>query len=676
MAAMIAMWRKLRHPRLAKIVDCIEDQVLASAPRPPLCQTRRRIDIEAWRTTEAAGDPLDFHRLSAAVGAGSQNDTLCQVKALAARQDPRLARVLLALLEQPPHHDDELLDAILEELAATRDRRAAGPADALAARYLDSAWTGGLGYVGANRWISENLKAVASELEAVVPAALTGAIAAACVELEARFGAHSAGSALPATHQLRELLAAVYAAPDDDGPRLVYADALLAQGDPRGELVILQLARARGVITDEGRAREAAILSDEAHMAAWGQPLSSAGRCTFERGFPAVVDLHRGAKAVLGGPSWATITGVRELSAVSEQVARHVCELPGLRSVEMLPVPLLEELCRTSRRWTRVGVEGSRPPSPEALAALPELRDLSLQIPGRYDAVDLPPTLERLHISTGALPHLMLERLTHLEELRLEFRYAEPLSIPASLQRLALDSRGPLPPIAFARPSSLRSAKFSGDVLAAERLRDLASLEELDLFLLRLAGAFEGLERLRRLSIARSSIEPDALASLASLEELEVRGIHSDGALRLEGCPLRILSWSAPIAQIPDGLPLRCVKVHMPEALDDLERFVARYPALERLELTALHGTKLKRAGARSWCRLVAIFEQSGIGSLQLQIRGYAMTLERDAEGRLSRLRLGGSDFESAEHLAHALTRVTSIESATKLPPRLAKLVR
>src|ERR1043165_3448158 len=84
-----------------------------------------------------------------------------------------------------------------------------------------------------------------------------------------------------------ELLALVYAAPDDDGPRLVYADALLERGDPRGELIALQIARARGPVSDDARAREAELLTDHARLAAWGQPLSTGGTCTFERGFPA-----------------------------------------------------------------------------------------------------------------------------------------------------------------------------------------------------------------------------------------------------------------------------------------------------------------------------------------------------------------------------------------------------
>lgn len=43
----------------------------------------------------------------------------------------------------------------------------------------------------------------------------------------------------------RDLLAAVLAAPDDDEPRLVYADFLQERGDPRGELIVVQCKVAR-----------------------------------------------------------------------------------------------------------------------------------------------------------------------------------------------------------------------------------------------------------------------------------------------------------------------------------------------------------------------------------------------------------------------------------------------
>lgn len=64
------------------------------------------------------------------------------------------------------------------------------------------------------------------------------------------------------------MLAAIEAAPDEDGPRLVYADWLQQRGDPRGEFIALQLA---------GKRTTRANLT--------GIPWSSNERTIFERGF-------------------------------------------------------------------------------------------------------------------------------------------------------------------------------------------------------------------------------------------------------------------------------------------------------------------------------------------------------------------------------------------------------
>jgi len=53
-----------------------------------------------------------------------------------------------------------------------------------------------------------------------------------------------------------ELVAAIVAAPDDDAPRLVYADCLMQRGDPRGELIALQCRLAAGEASPEIVAHE------------------------------------------------------------------------------------------------------------------------------------------------------------------------------------------------------------------------------------------------------------------------------------------------------------------------------------------------------------------------------------------------------------------------------------
>ena len=62
----------------------------------------------------------------------------------------------------------------------------------------------------------------------------------------------------------RALIAAILADPDDDAPRAVYADWLTERGDPRGELITVQLAKKQ---TPALKARADALLAK--HKKAW-----------------------------------------------------------------------------------------------------------------------------------------------------------------------------------------------------------------------------------------------------------------------------------------------------------------------------------------------------------------------------------------------------------------------
>jgi uncharacterized protein (TIGR02996 family) len=78
------------------------------------------------------------------------------------------------------------------------------------------------------------------------------------------------------------LLAEIRARPEDDAPRLVYADWLTEQGDPYGEFIRLQCARARG--DDAGELRERELWAQ--HGASWCQTLGvEREHVEFRRGF-------------------------------------------------------------------------------------------------------------------------------------------------------------------------------------------------------------------------------------------------------------------------------------------------------------------------------------------------------------------------------------------------------
>lgn len=101
-------------------------------------------------------------------------------------------------------------------------------------------------------------------------------------------------------------LAAIRAAPDDDAPRLVYADWLLERGDPRGELIILQC----GPQTDEAKRRARELL--DLHQNQWLGPVVYVTRTQiWERGFLVAAELTRRERGVvapaIGDERWWSV---------------------------------------------------------------------------------------------------------------------------------------------------------------------------------------------------------------------------------------------------------------------------------------------------------------------------------------------------------------------------------
>jgi uncharacterized protein (TIGR02996 family) len=102
------------------------------------------------------------------------------------------------------------------------------------------------------------------------------------------------------------LLAAIYARPDDDAPRLVYADWLLERGDERGEFIQLELSER----SPEAEARHAEL--EAVAQLRWRGPLAEVLlEVRFRRGFVADVQVawdNPGQLQRLGAhPAWATI---------------------------------------------------------------------------------------------------------------------------------------------------------------------------------------------------------------------------------------------------------------------------------------------------------------------------------------------------------------------------------
>jgi uncharacterized protein (TIGR02996 family) len=108
------------------------------------------------------------------------------------------------------------------------------------------------------------------------------------------------------------LLAEIYANPADDGPRLVYADLLTAQGNPRGEFIVLQLERGDGEVSPREqellKRHGKAWLGDLSPVLSWGKGYA---KTAFRRGFVSKADIifsvGKKLRPILAHPAWATV---------------------------------------------------------------------------------------------------------------------------------------------------------------------------------------------------------------------------------------------------------------------------------------------------------------------------------------------------------------------------------
>lgn len=189
-----------------------------------------------------------------------------------------------------------------------------------------------------------------------------------------------------------ELLALIYAHPAVDGHRLVYADWLQANGDPRGEFIMLQFKRADGTADADDLARERELL--HSHEQTWLGRLATSlapGSAVFHKGFLAAAKAVKhdpdALRQVADAPEWATV----ERLAGPPDVLR----LPGLRSMMSVgpissntlivlrrdgtSLPAVTAVELTVASWSRQWAGATR-------AVFPELQHLELRYPDSHTA--------------------------------------------------------------------------------------------------------------------------------------------------------------------------------------------------------------------------------------------------------------------------------------------------
>ncbi|MFT3700208.1 MAG: TIGR02996 domain-containing protein [Kofleriaceae bacterium] len=178
------------------------------------------------------------------------------------------------------------------------------------------------------------------------------------------------------------LLAAVYDDPSSDHARLVYADALQDAGDPRGELITLQL-------TNPGTQRERSLLKK--HGRAWTGSLANdlrASGLVYRRGFPAAgrLALMLETPRSHADRGWSTFEEIDLVSMHGPALARWLATLPALRRVSRFNAHDLLHLPETLP-WTHLGLVHTNSGVTRHLSHFPALEELDLTCVDQNDAV-------------------------------------------------------------------------------------------------------------------------------------------------------------------------------------------------------------------------------------------------------------------------------------------------
>ena len=274
---LLAAWRTQPSPRLAVLVEAVSDRIDQTMPAIPGATLKAR--VAAANQLVAAKNPADLPRLMRLLPDVKIADATELAKQLDVYlPDPRYLRHVVELLRAQPWGSSTsrgLWSALFAHLAKYPDPRAFDQLATIDLATVDSDY----GREQMRERI-EKLRAKLKPQKIADPAGLEP-LEAALADSGAQGG---------------DLIETIRANPGDLSVRAIYADWLTERGDPRGELITLQLAQDP---TEDQRRRERALLAERA--AEWLGPIAPAlvdGFTTFRNGFLAAarVDLARALK--------------------------------------------------------------------------------------------------------------------------------------------------------------------------------------------------------------------------------------------------------------------------------------------------------------------------------------------------------------------------------------------
>ncbi len=387
LADALALWRETRSAAIADAIDGLSDAALAGW-QPPAPRTNQAFH-DAWlaATADHARRGWAVRTLLDKLPGTSSDDKadslLARLDQLAETgPDPRVARELARQLELAPPilGFTEVADRCAALLADMVDERLCAQLAAM----RDTA--------------DEDLD---ERIETILRAAPTVRTTTAA-EL-ARFAAHRPAPP-PKAADTAALFREVYAHPDSDDARIVLADVLQAQGDPRGELIALQLS-------GEGVDRAEELLAK--HGKDWlGDLRKVTYRARFQRGFLTRLELDGTWRApggwakVAADPSLGTVEDLivgRATSEVYKQLATSPA-MVGLKRIDVWDKHSLAALEQTPAKLSHVGCSSFKRGNLEQVFAkqllpacerIPTITSLGFAIEV-FDLVKKSPLFERL----------------------------------------------------------------------------------------------------------------------------------------------------------------------------------------------------------------------------------------------------------------------------------------
>jgi uncharacterized protein (TIGR02996 family) len=356
-ARLLAQWRATPTPALAAELEEASARALQSFKAPKVSvavdkkdapykrsQAKRDAFQAAWLDVAARRDAVATAWLASTLMSripyrawspyDANNAFIERLGALRSHApDPRIARVLADVIVNDAANDlgmpEHLYDAALKLLTACRDSRQAPVLERALARPQTKT-------VHVREWFENRLPKVIAALRKSGPAP----------EL------------VQAKHEPAEgstLLAAIHEHPGDDAMRLVYADWLEGQGDPRGELISLQVREARGEASPEQSKRARESLRE--HEDEWlGDLRPIFVNAVFTRGFLSAASLSQ---------SWAVKEDAWSRLQTDPRLATLEELRPGKCSAEIYLGFLRSPACRSLKRVAAR--------DPKALAAIAEL---------------------------------------------------------------------------------------------------------------------------------------------------------------------------------------------------------------------------------------------------------------------------------------------------------------